>query len=73
MLPSSYLGAALELNEAAGVVDYINLGWFAASISTVAGAIGAGLNNTELILESTYGYRQKERYNELNEAQSSDE
>ncbi|MGX0035965.1 hypothetical protein ACUW9N_001111 [Staphylococcus auricularis] len=73
VLPPSYLGAALELNEAAGVVDYINLGWFAASISTVAGAIGAGLNNTELILESTYGYRQKERYNELNEAQSSDE
>lgn len=73
VLPPSYLGAALELNEAAGVVDYINLGWFAASISTVAGAIGAGLNNTEIILESTYGYRQKERYNELNEAQSSDE
>ena len=30
----------------------------------VAGAIGAGLLNDELIKESTYGYRQRVRYEE---------
>ena len=67
MLPSGYLGQTLQLNGPANFITYINLAWFATSISTVAGAIGAGLNNESQILESTYGYRQKQRYQKMNE------
>ncbi len=64
MLPG-YLGQTLQLNGS-NFITYINLAWFA-TISTVAGAIGAGLNNEAQILESTYGYRQKQRYKKMNE------
>ncbi|ARD75415.1 5,10-methylene-tetrahydrofolate dehydrogenase [Staphylococcus xylosus] len=67
VLPPGYLGQTLQLNGSANFITYINLAWFATSISTVAGAIGAGLNNEAQILESTYGYRQKQRYKKMNE------
>ena len=69
VLPSGYLGQTLQLKTSANLTIYIKLAWFAASISTVAGAIGVGLNNEALILESTYGYRQKQRYKQLHEEQ----
>lgn len=55
----------MQLGGPATASTYLNLAWFASSISTVAAAIGAGLNNAELILESTYGYRQKQRYKQI--------
>lgn len=67
VLPPGYLGQTLQLNGSANFITYINLAWFATSISTVAGAIGAGLNNESQILESTYGYRQKQRYKKMDE------
>lgn len=67
VLPPGYLGQTLKLNGPANFITYINLAWFATSISTVAGAIGAGLNNESQILESTYGYRQKQRYKKMDE------
>ncbi|MGW7976431.1 5,10-methylene-tetrahydrofolate dehydrogenase [Staphylococcus xylosus] len=67
VLPPGYLGQTLQLNGSANFITYINLAWFATSISTVAGAIGAGLNNESQILESTYGYRQKQRYQKMAE------
>ena len=48
----------------AGIDLYLSIPWFVASISTVAGAIGAGLLNDQLIKESTYGYRQQMRYDD---------
>ncbi|MGY0412383.1 5,10-methylene-tetrahydrofolate dehydrogenase [Staphylococcus sp. mip270_02] len=67
VLPPDYLGQTLQLKGSANFITYINLAWFATSISTVAGAIGAGLNNESQILESTYGYRQKQRYQKMDE------
>lgn len=67
ILPPDYLGQTLKMGRSADFITFFNLAWFAASISTVAGAIGAGLNNEELILESTYGYRQKMRYKRIKE------
>ena len=61
LLPSDFLGQQVGLKGPAGI-DLIL--WFAASISTVAGAIGAGLLNDQLIKESTYGYRQQMRYDD---------
>ena len=61
-MPSGFLGQQVGLKGPAGIDLYLSIPWFAASISTVAGAIGAGLLNDELIKESTYGYRQRIRY-----------
>ena len=61
-MPSGFLGQQVGLKGPAGIDLYLSIPWFAASISTVAGAIGAGLLNDELIKESTYGYRQRVRY-----------
>lgn len=62
LLPADFLGQRVSLNGPAGPYLYLSIPWFAASVSTVAGAIGAGLLNDELIKESTYGYRQRIRY-----------
>lgn len=62
VLPSEFLGEILKLGKPASLTLYIKISWFAASISTVAGAMGAGLSNEELVRESTYGYRQKQRH-----------
>lgn len=62
LLPRDFLGESLKLGAPAPLLLYIKIAWFAASISTVAGAIGAGLSNEKLVRESTYGYRQQQRY-----------
>ncbi|GEP85198.1 Uncharacterised protein [Staphylococcus piscifermentans] len=61
LLPSGFLGRQLELKHAAPFSLYIFIAWFAASISTIAGAIGAGMRNEKLVRESTYGSRQQMR------------
>lgn len=66
LLPPGFLGQQVGLKEPASVQLYLSIPWFATSISTVAGAIGAGLLNDQLIKESTYGYRQKVRYEKNN-------
>lgn len=67
LLPPDFLGQQVGLKRAAGFDLYLSIPWFAASISTVAGAIGAGLLNDQLIKESTYGYRQQMRYHNRDE------
>lgn len=66
LLPPGFLGQQVDLKGPASVQLYLSIPWFATSISTVAGAIGAGLLNDQLIKESTYGYRQKVRYEKNN-------
>ncbi|MDW5472678.1 hypothetical protein [Staphylococcus equorum] len=61
-MPRDFLGESLKIGAPAPLLLYIKIAWFAASISTVAGAIGAGLSNEKLVRESTYGYRQQQRY-----------
>lgn len=47
-------------------VNYMRVAWATASISTIVSAIGAGLENEELVRNITYGYRQSCRYEEIN-------
>ena len=62
LLPADFLGQQVSLKGPAGPDLYLSIPWFAASVSTVAGAIGAGLLNDQLIkeyvwLSTTYSLR----------------
>lgn len=46
-------------------LDYIKLAWLVTSAATVAGTIGAGLENEESVKQVTYGYRQYMRSKEM--------
>jgi hypothetical protein len=49
------------LGHPVGFSDYVRLTWMATSLSTVAGALGSGLEDEETVREATYGYRQRRR------------
>ncbi|MGH3088518.1 MAG: hypothetical protein ACRDSJ_14515 [Rubrobacteraceae bacterium] len=48
------------LGHPVGFADYLVLAWITTSISTVAGALGSGLEDEETVRKATYDYRQKE-------------
>lgn len=70
LLPPSFLGQTLGVKHGVGVMQYLDISWFAASLATVVGSIGVGLTDEELVLESTYSYRQKYRYTILKKRKS---
>ena len=67
LLTADIIGQKVSHKVPAGPDLYLSIPWFAASVSTVAGAIGAGLLNDQLIKESTYGYRQRIRYEDTHD------
>ncbi len=46
------------VNHEVGFIDYLRLAWLVSSTSTIAGAIGASLENEEQVRKTAYGYRQ---------------
>lgn len=65
LIPPDVFKEFIKLEKQPGLVEYLRLAWLAASISTIAGAVGAGMENEELVRDITYGYRQKQRYKEI--------
>ncbi|HIV81145.1 MAG TPA: 5,10-methylene-tetrahydrofolate dehydrogenase [Candidatus Salinicoccus merdavium] len=57
LLPPDYVLSNIDADRI-DFLFYIQVAWFATSLSTVVGAIGAGVQDKSLIRESTYGYRQ---------------
>lgn len=54
-------------------LNYMKLAWLVTSIATVAGAIGAGLEDDSKVRNVTYGYRQHRRYAEMKKQKEKEE
>ncbi|GAB3791055.1 5,10-methylene-tetrahydrofolate dehydrogenase [Virgibacillus kimchii] len=63
LIPPDVFKESVTMDGNPHIIHYLQVAWVASSISTIAGAIGAGLENEELVRDITYGYRQKRRYN----------
>ena len=58
-VPSGYFQSILKHHVGFG--EYLTLSWLGASLATVAGALGASLEDEETVREASYGYRQRRR------------
>lgn len=61
------------IGERVNIFNYLSLAWMVTSAATVAGAIGAGLENEEDVRISTYGYRQYVRSKEVERLEDEEE
>lgn len=61
-----------SLGHSAEIADYIKLAWLVSSAATLAGSIGAGLEEEDAVKKSAYGYRQYTRSKELKEREKED-
>jgi hypothetical protein len=48
---------AKTLGHPVGLIDLVTLAWLASSLATIAGALGAGLENDETVREAAYKYQ----------------
>src|SRR5215212_8552108 len=58
-VPGDYFQTILK--HPVGFGEYLTLSWLAASLATVAGALGASLEDEETVRKASYGYRQRRR------------
>ncbi|GEK60074.1 hypothetical protein CHL76_11670 [Marinococcus halophilus] len=74
LIPIGMLEA--QLSGTVGYLNYFYVAWTATSVATIVGALGSVFEEKEMILESTYGYRQRwrhERIKRFNEEQKQEE
>jgi hypothetical protein len=64
-VPGSYFQTTLK--HPAGFGEYVTLAWLGTSLATVAGALGASLEDEETVREASYGYRQRRRHEDDND------
>ncbi|GAB3526684.1 hypothetical protein [Arthrobacter monumenti] len=60
VIPAPYLGSSL--GHSVIWLDYLSLAWLAASMGTIAGALGSSFEDDSAIRRATYGRREVERY-----------
>ncbi|REC93595.1 hypothetical protein [Kushneria indalinina] len=68
-VPSAVMGQTL--GHEVGALEFAALGWLAASLATVGGALGSGLESDDTVRNATYGYRQQLRQKRLQEQRDS--
>jgi len=61
-VPPSLYAQATGLGDHVSFSNYVRLAWLVTSVATIAGAIGAGLENGDRVRNVTYGNRQRNRY-----------
>jgi hypothetical protein len=59
-VPGGYFQSTLK--HPVGFGEYLTLSWLGASLATVAGALGASLEDEERVRAASYGYRQRRRH-----------
>lgn len=52
---------SLQLGHEVGINEYVNLSWLAASLGTMAGAVGSSLDDEESVRRATFSSREYER------------
>jgi hypothetical protein len=62
-LEPSVLGA--ELGRPPTFGDHLLLAWLATGLATVAGALGSGLDSEDAVRRAAYGYRERQRRDEI--------
>ena len=62
-LEPSVLGA--ELGRPPTIGDHLMLAWLATGLATVAGALGSGLDSEDAVRRAAYGYRERQRRDEI--------
>jgi len=70
--PAFYI-EQLGLSGDPGFLNYLQLSWMTASVGTITGAVGVGLEDEENVRQSTYGYRQQQRYEIIEEKREEEE
>ncbi|SER33015.1 hypothetical protein SAMN04487944_10348 [Gracilibacillus ureilyticus] len=63
LIPSELLQT--EISGKVDLLRYLSIAWTATSISTFIGAFGTTLENEEAVLSTTYGNRQRQRYEKV--------
>ncbi|MFD1064802.1 hypothetical protein [Oceanobacillus locisalsi] len=62
-----------QLSSEPGLINYFYIAWIAASVSTVIGALGTALEDEDVVLNATYGYRQRRRHEQLKKKEENEE
>ncbi|WP_082233076.1 hypothetical protein [Halobacillus massiliensis] len=58
-----------QLSGATGFINYFYIAWTVTSIAIIIGALGSALEDESVVLSSTYGYRQRQRYKQIKESE----
>lgn len=69
-IPSSMLESSID--SPVTPMSYVRIAWVTASVATIAGAIGAGLEDSEAVRNATFGWRQINRWQEYNRDERED-